>query len=149
MRGVTGFAGAFAVLDQYIGVVITFALGAVIVLGMVSASMIFGARSTSRRAVKDEVFECGNPSSGAARGRFAVHFYLVAILFIVFDVEVVFMYPWAVVYREMIGSPDKQIATTIFCSMFTFVGILFVGYLYALKKKAFDWTHNPSPRPRE
>ena len=122
-------------LDQYIGVVFTFALGAVIVLGMVSGSMIFGARSTSRRAVKDEVFECGNPSSGAARGRFAVHFYLVAILFIVFDVEVVFMYPWAVVYRGML----KTDANLIFGAMLSFLGILFVGYIYALKKKAFDW----------
>jgi NADH-quinone oxidoreductase subunit A len=67
------------------------------------------------------------------------------MLFILFDIEVVFMYPWAVVYREMIGSPDHQIARTIFFSMFTFVGILFVGYLYCLKKKAFDWTHTPSP----
>ncbi len=60
------------------------------------------------------------------------------MLFILFDIEVVFMYPWAVVYREML-----QFGPSIFYSMFSFIGILFVGYLYALKKKAFDWTHNP------
>ena len=118
-------------LDQYIGVVITFALGAVIVLGMVSASMIFGARSTSRRAVKDEVFECGNPSSGPARGRFSVHFYLVAILFIVFDVEVVFMYPWAVVFRQL-GWPG-------FAAMSLFLFVAALGLLYEWRKGALEW----------
>ena len=118
-------------MDQYIGVVFTFALGAVIVLGMVSASMIFGARSTSRRAVKDEVFECGNPSSGPARGRFAVHFYLVAILFIVFDVEVVFMYPWAVIFRELGWFGLGEMAA--------FAIVLGVGLAYVWKVGALEW----------
>jgi NADH-quinone oxidoreductase subunit A len=131
LRAVTGIAGAFAVLDQYIGVVMTFALGAVIVLGMVSGSMIFGARSTSRRAIKDEVFECGNPSTGPARGRFAVHFYLVAILFIVFDVEVVFMYPWAIIFRQL-GIPGL-------IEMLTFVAILGFGLAYVWKRGALAW----------
>jgi hypothetical protein len=61
------------------------------------------------------------------------------MLFILFDIEVVFMYPWAVVYRDMLA-----LGGGIFYSMFSFIGILFVGYLYALKKKAFDWTHTPS-----
>jgi len=64
-----------------------------------------------------------------------VKFYLVAMLFILFDIEVVFMYPWAVVYRDMLA----EHANLIFGSMLSFIGILFVGYLYALKKKAFDW----------
>ena len=118
-------------LNQYIGVVITFALGAVIVLGMVSGSMIFGARPKSRRAAKDEVFECGNPSSGSARGRFSVHFYLVAILFIVFDVEVVFMYPWAIVFRQL-GVPGL-------IEMLTFVAILTFGLAYVWKRGALAW----------
>ncbi len=65
------------------------------------------------------------------------------MLFILFDIEVVFMYPWAVVYREMLRGPAHQLSWSIFFSMFTFLGILFVGFLYALKKKAFDWTRNP------
>jgi NADH-quinone oxidoreductase subunit A len=72
---------------------------------------------------------------GSGTPRFAVKFYLVAMLFILFDIEVVFLYPWAVVYREMLASN----AALIFGSMLSFMGILFVGYLYALKKGAFDW----------
>jgi NADH-quinone oxidoreductase subunit A len=130
-RGVERSAGVFAVLDQYIGVVFTFALGAVIVLGMVSGSMIFGARSKSRRAVKDEAFECGNPSTGPARVRFSIHFYLVAILFIVFDVEVVFMYPWAIVFRAL-GVPGLL-------EMLTFIAILGFGLAYVWKRGALAW----------
>jgi NADH-quinone oxidoreductase subunit A len=71
------------------------------------------------------------------------------MLFILFDIEVVFMYTWAVVYRDMLHQPDPfhpghmVLNLGIFYSMFSFIGILFVGFLYALKKKAFDWTHNP------
>ena len=62
-------------------------------------------------------------------------FYLVALLFVLFDIEVVFMYPWAVTYREML----KTDAAVVLGGMLSFLGILFVGYLYALKKNAFDW----------
>jgi NADH-quinone oxidoreductase subunit A len=68
------------------------------------------------------------------------------MLFILFDIEVVFMYPWAVIYRETLqldrGSPHPL---GIFYAMFSFIGILIVGYLYALKKKAFEWTHAVTP----
>jgi NADH-quinone oxidoreductase subunit A len=64
-----------------------------------------------------------------------VKFYLVAMLFILFDIEVVFLYPWAVIYRDML---DKD-ATLILGSMVCFLGVLFAGYVYALKKGAFDW----------
>jgi NADH-quinone oxidoreductase subunit A len=67
-----------------------------------------------------------------------VKFYLVAMLFILFDIEVVFLYPWAVVYKEML----RENANLIFGSMITFLGILLVGYIYALKKGAFDWQSN-------
>jgi NADH-quinone oxidoreductase subunit A len=72
---------------------------------------------------------------GEGNTRLSVKFHLVAMLFILFDVEVVFLYPWAVVYREML----KVNANLIFGSMVSFIGILFVGYIYALKKKALDW----------
>jgi NADH-quinone oxidoreductase subunit A len=64
-----------------------------------------------------------------------VKFYLVAMLFILFDIEVVFLYPWAVIYQEML----KENAALIFGSMISFLVILFVGYVYVLKKRAFDW----------
>jgi NADH-quinone oxidoreductase subunit A len=71
---------------------------------------------------------------GEAQPRFSVKFYLVAMLFILFDLEIVFMYPWAVVYRESIVE-----SKTILWSMLSFVSILMVGYIYALKKGALDW----------
>ncbi len=71
-----------------------------------------------------------------AQPRFSVKFYLVAMLFILFDIEIVFMYPWAVVYRDYM---DKFNPWTIFGSMLGFVVILMVGFVYALKKGALDW----------
>ena len=118
-------------LDQYVGVLLTFALGAVIVGGMVSGSMLLGMRRRQHYAVKDEVFECGNAPSGPARGRFSVHFYLVAILFIVFDVEVVFMYPWALVFRAL-GVPGL-------IEMVIFIAVLAIGLAYAWRRGALAW----------
>ena len=116
-------------LDQYIGVVITFALGAIIVGVMVCGSMLLGPRR--RNPMKAEIFECGNPPTGPARGRFAVHFYLVAILFIVFDVEVVFLYPWAIVFRAL-GVPGLV-------EMGLFVAVLGGGLAYVWKRGALAW----------
>lgn len=93
---------------------------------------------TSQKAkpnpAKDSAYECGLPALMEAHPRFYIKFYLVAMLFILFDVEVVFLYPWAVVYKEMLKE-----GLTIFFSMFTFLGFLFLGFLYALKKGALDW----------
>jgi NADH-quinone oxidoreductase subunit A len=74
---------------------------------------------------------------GSGSPRLSVKFYLVAMLFILFDIEVVFMYPWAVVYRDMLKDPATR--NMILGAMISFLGILFAGYLYALKKNAFDW----------
>jgi len=86
---------------------------------------------------KDTAYECGKDPIGSNTGRFSVKFYLVAMLFILFDIEVVFMYPWAVVYRDMLA--EHATRNLILGSMLSFLGILFAGYIYALKKKAFDW----------
>jgi NADH-quinone oxidoreductase subunit A len=81
-------------------------------------------------------YECGaRPFQAVERHRFSIKFYLVAMLFILFDIEVVFLYPWAVVYREMLAHH----ANLIFGAMLSFLGVLFVGYLYALRKGAFVW----------
>jgi len=74
---------------------------------------------------------------GEGSTRLSVKFYLVAMLFILFDIEVIFMYPWAVVYQAMLEDPATR--NMILGSMVSFLGILFVGYIYAVKKKAFDW----------
>jgi NADH-quinone oxidoreductase subunit A len=109
-------------------VAIGFAASALIV------SVILG-KSAKTNATKDSAYECGMPAVGAAQPRFSVKFYLVAMLFILFDIEIVFMYPWAVVYRDFIA----QHGPGIFWSMLSFVGILTVGYVYAIMKGALDW----------
>ncbi len=88
-------------------------------------------------AVKQSTFECGVDPIGSPRQRFAVKFYLVAIFFIVFDIEAVFMYPWATQFREMIVMPG--IGWSTFTEMFVFVGILAAGLAYVWRRGALDW----------
>ena len=102
--------------------------------GTLLISVVVGKRGR-RSHIKDSAYECGMLPVGEGSSRMSVKFYLVAMLFILFDIEVVFLYPWAVVYRDML----RDHANLIFGSMLTFIGILLVGYIYALKKKAFDW----------
>src|SRR5438477_10699228 len=96
-------------------------------------SLLLG-KAAKRNPTKDSAYECGMLPQGEAQPRFSVKFYLVAMLFILFDLEIVFMYPWAVVYRESIRH-----SSVIFWSMFSFVSILMVGYVYALRKGVLDW----------
>ena len=123
--------------DDYVPVFLQIVAGLGFAVTTLGASVAIGKRGR-RTPAKDMPYECGKDPIGPTHSRFSVKFYLVAMLFILFDIEVVFMYPWAVVYRDMLKTGPG-----IFYSMFTFIGILFVGFLYALKKKAFDWTHNP------
>jgi len=111
----------------HIMVAIGFAVGALLI------SVLLG-KAGKRTSIKDSAYECGMLPQGEAQPRFSVKFYLVAMLFILFDLEIVFMYPWAVVYRESIVE-----SKTILWSMLSFVSILMVGYVYALKKGALDW----------
>ncbi|MEP6955896.1 MAG: NADH-quinone oxidoreductase subunit A, partial [Chthoniobacterales bacterium] len=97
------------------------------------ASVVLG-KSARSNPTKDSAYECGMLPIGEAQPRFSVKFYLVAMLFILFDLEIVFMYPWAVVYKESIVQSKG-----ILWSMLSFVSILMVGYVYALKKGALDW----------
>lgn len=121
-------------LQEYIPVLL---LGLVVVLiaaGTLLASVAFGKQGRRNRT-KDTAYECGMLPVGKGSARFSVKFYLVAMLFILFDVEVVFLYPWAVVYKEQLA----QNANLVFGSMMLFLGLFAVGFLYEIKKKAFDW----------
>lgn len=100
---------------------------------VLSSSIIFG-RSGKRNSIKDSAYECGMLPIGEGAPRFSVKFYLVAMLFVIFDIEVVFMYPWAVQFRDLIA--DGPIALV---SMAGFAGILVFAYVYALKKGALNW----------
>ena len=112
------------------------ALAITFAFGILAISVLFGAKG-KRNRTKDIAYECGMLPIGEGNTRMSVKFYLVAMLFILFDIEVVFLYPWAVVYKDMLANPAMK--DWIFGSMISFLGILFVGYIYALKKGAFDW----------
>lgn len=121
-------------LTQYLPVLILALVAIGFAAGMLLVSVLLGVKAR-RNPVKDSPYECGMKPQGEGSARFSVKFYLVAMLFILFDIEVVFLYPWAVVYRDMLA----ENAALIFGSMVSFLGILFIGYIYALKKQAFDW----------
>ena len=123
-------------LLQYIAVLMLFVLALAATGGMIGLSMFAGKRGKGSK-IKDTAYECGMIPIGEGSTRMSVKFYLVAMMFILFDIEVVFMYPWAVVYKAMLQ--EEATRNLIFGSMVSFLGILFVGYLYAVKKKAFDW----------
>ena len=123
-------------LAQYIPVLFLLAVAIGFAGATLVSSVWFGKFAKSSKA-KDAPYECGKDPIGQAGARFSVKFYLVAMLFILFDIEVVFMYPWAVVYRDMLA--EHATRNLILGSMISFLGILFAGYIYALKKKAFDW----------
>ena len=120
--------------ELYLPMFIMFAVAAVICGAMFSLGALLGPKNPTREKMMP--FECGNDTEGAKGSRPSVKFYLTAILFVVFDIEVVFMYPWAVVYRDLLAHGHAALALG---SMLSFLGVLFIGYLYALKKGAFNW----------
>jgi NADH-quinone oxidoreductase subunit A len=101
------------------------------------ASVVLG-KSSPRNEVKDSAYECGMLPKGEAQPRFSVKFYLVAMLFVLFDIEVVFLYPWAVIYKDHIATHGPAILGYAF----SFVAILGVAYAYAWRKGALDWKRN-------
>ncbi len=121
-------------LLQYLPVLMLAVLAVLFSFGMLVLSVVLGKKG-KRTPIKDTPYECGMLPIGEGSTRLSVKFYLVAMLFILFDIEVVFLYPWAAIYRTMLNENP----TLILCSMLSFLGILFVGYIYALKKGAFDW----------
>jgi len=99
------------------------------------ANVVLG-RHGRRSKVKDASYECGVIPEPGPQPRFAIKFFLVAMLFILFDLEVVFMYPWAVVFNDFLA----EYGIVILWSMLSFVCIILFGYLYAIKKGALDWS---------
>jgi NADH-quinone oxidoreductase subunit A len=123
-------------LTQYLPVFMLGFLAVAFSFGMLILSVVVGKKG-KRLPIKDTAYECGMLPVGEGGTRLSVKFYLVAMLFILFDIEVVFLYPWAVVYGGMLK--DAATRNVILGSMMSFMVILFVGYIYALKKRAFDW----------
>lgn len=124
-------------LAQYIPVlvVLVFGLG---FAGLFLAGAAFLGPSTTN-TVKGAPFECGSDPIGSPRGRFSVKFYQVGILFLIFDIESAFLYPWAVNFRELSRTPDGSASFFGMGVMLTFLAVLLVGLVYVWKKKAVGW----------
>lgn len=116
-------------LAQYLPIALMFLVAVgFVALTMVGTHLLGPNRKTQ---VKQDSFECGVESKGNARAPFNIKYFLVAILFVLFDVEVIFMYPWAVNFRDF--------GMTGFLEMLAFIGILLVGFFYIIKKGALKW----------
>src|SRR5450755_2350285 len=116
--------------ESWFPVLIQAVLAMVIAAALVTLSFVIGHRVKNR--IKDTPYESGITPTGDARHRFSVKFYLVAMLFILFDIEAIFLYPWVVVYREL-----KMFA---FVEMLIFVVLILSGFFYIWKKGALDWS---------
>ena len=120
-------------LREYLPVLLQIIVAIGFAASALLVSIVVG-KTGKRTGAKDSAYECGMVPQGGGQPRFSVKFYLVAMLFILFDLEIVFMYPWAVVYKEAIAQ-----SSLVFWSMLSFISILMVGYVYALKKGALNW----------
>jgi len=122
-------------LQDYAPVLIHVIIAIGFAVAALATNFLLG-RAGHRTKTKDLAYECGMLPDNAPPPRFSVKFYLVAMLFILFDIEIVFMYPWAVIYREFLSTHGS----IILWSMLGFVSILMVAYVYAIKKGALDWS---------
>ena len=116
-------------MSPYIPILMLMILAVAIATGMIVASRFLGPQKPE--PLKLQPYECGMTPIGSARVRFSIKFYLIAMLFILFDVEAIFLYPWAVVHRYLGGFGLVEMAV--------FVAILVVGYIYVWKRGAFEW----------
>ena len=112
-------------------------LALVIAIALVTLSYVIGRKVKNK--VKDMPYECGIEPTGDARERFSVKFYLVAMLFILFDIEAIFLYPWAVVYKSL-----KMFA---FFEMLIFIALVMAGFFFVWKKGVLDWAHSERDTP--
>lgn len=120
-----------SIYEAYFPVLAQILLAAALAAGLIAMGVLLGKRV--KNPVKDTPYECGIPPVGGARERFSVKFYLVAMLFILFDIEAIFLYPWAVVYREL-----KLFA---FFEMLVFIALVFAGFVYVWKRGVLDWAY--------
>ncbi|MGC4042627.1 MAG: NADH-quinone oxidoreductase subunit A [Armatimonas sp.] len=123
---------ANALLNSYIPVLVMVVGAVALALAFVGLSALIGPRRPSPAKVAP--YECGVTPIGSARERFPIKFYLVAMLFILFDIETVFLYPWAVTYKSSGGLMLFNLL-----EMAVFVAILFVGYVYVWRRGGFEW----------
>src|SRR5271169_3132290 len=123
--------------QSYFPVLVQVLIAIALAAGLIGASSLLGKRA--RSPLKDTPYESGMAPVGSARERFSVKFYLVGMIFILFDIEAVFLYPWAMVYRDL-----KMFG---FAEMFVFVALILVGFFYVWKKGALDWSSEGASKP--
>jgi NADH-quinone oxidoreductase subunit A len=123
-------------LTAYLPILLIFIVAAGFAVTNILLSRIVGQRKSTRTKLMP--YECGKDPVGSARERFSVKFYLIAMLFILFDIEVIFLIPWAVVFKRL-SAPQYGLRTLLYVEMMLFVALLLAGYVYVLKKGAFDW----------
>jgi len=121
-------------LGVYLPIIVLVVIAALFGLVSLTMSSLIGQKKPSE--VKLAPYECGCEPVGTARERFSIKFYLIAMLFILFDIEAVFLYPWAVIFKSFIRA---GYGAFIFGEMMVFIVILFVGYIYIWKKGALEW----------
>ena len=120
-------------LSTYLPALVQIVLGLAIPAVILIVSHLFGQRAKGNY-IKDKAYECGLPMEGKPHPRFAVKFYVTAMLFILFDIEVVFLVPWALVYREFLAAGIAITAATA-----VFLGVLVLGLAYEFKRGALEW----------
>ena len=124
-------------LSQYLPVLLMFVVAAGFAITFITLSQFVGQRKRTRTKLMP--YECGKDPVGSARERFSVKFYLIAMLFILFDIEVIFLVPWAVVFKRL-SSPEYGLANVVYFEMVVFIALLAAGLIYVIKKGALDWT---------
>ena len=121
-------------LSDYLPIILMFIVAVGFAAGSVLLSQFVGQRK--RTKTKLMPYECGKDPVGSARERFSVKFYLIAMIFILFDIEVIFLVPWAVVFKTLAAQGMRNF---VYIEMMVFIGLLLAGYIYVIKKGAFDW----------
>src|SRR5712691_4579207 len=126
-------------LYDYLPILLMFIVAAGFAVGNILLSQLVGQRKSTRTKLMP--YECGKDPVGSARQRFSVKFYLIAMIFILFDIEVIFLVPWAVVFKRL-ASPEYGLRNLIYFDMIVFIALLAAGLIYVIKKGAFDWTES-------
>lgn len=128
-------------MEPYVGILVLVAVAAVICTAMVTLSWVLGPKKVT--PYKSSPYECGVTPEGSARERFPIKFYLVAILFILFDIEVVFLWSWMTIYRDA----DVSFQLFSFIEMIIYMSTWILGYIYAVRVGAIDWDETTSLEP--
>jgi NADH-quinone oxidoreductase subunit A len=127
-------------MKEYIPILLVFIFVAGFAVTNIVLSHLVGRRKDSRAKLMP--YECGMDPVGSAHQRFSVKFYLIAMLFILFDIEAVFLLPWAVVFKSLIRALGADGRQFVFFEMMIFIAVLLVGYIYVWKKGLFEWNRN-------